>query len=178
MTITRSRSILSNERGVALIEFALSLPFLILLYVGGYQLTDALTAYRKVTITTRSVADLASQYTSIYDTDLDKVLNASQQIMSPYSIANVKLTVSQINVDGSGTARVDWSRGKNTEALNEGDTFDIPASIRQNNSSLIISDVTYNYIPVIASDMIGPITFRDRIIMSPRATDSIAYHES
>jgi Flp pilus assembly protein TadG len=178
MTITRSRSILSNERGVALIEFALSLPFLILLYVGGYQLTDALTAYRKVTITTRSIADLASQYTSIDNTDLDKVLNASQQIMAPYSIVNVKLTVSQINIDNSGTAKVDWSRGKNKVSLNKGDIFDIPVSIRQNNSSLIISDVTYDYIPVIASSIIGPITFSDRIIMSPRATDSIAYHES
>ena len=81
------RHFLSDRRGVAASEFAMSLPFLVLLYIGGYQLSDAISAYRKVAVATRTVADLTSQYTSVSYDDLDEILNASAQVLSPYKIS-------------------------------------------------------------------------------------------
>src|SRR3546814_4120511 len=50
-----------ETRALGAVEFAMTAPFLILLYVGGFQLMDAISAYRKVTVTTRSLADLRSE---------------------------------------------------------------------------------------------------------------------
>jgi len=162
-----------DTRGVSAVEFALCLPFLITLYIGGYQLADAISAYRKVTTTARAVADLTSQYSQVTDTDLDTILSASQQIMSPYPLANAKLTISQIKIDANGNSTVDWSRGKNVSGLTPGASFNVPASIKQNNTYLIIAGVDYQYVPNLASTVIGTINMRDQVILSPRSVPNI-----
>src|SRR5438045_1745239 len=98
------RRLLSDRRGVAAAEFAMSLPFLVLLYLGGYQLSDAISAYRKVAVATRTVADLTSQYTSVSDDEVNTILNASTQVLYPYKVSAAKVTVSQIKMDASGNA--------------------------------------------------------------------------
>jgi Flp pilus assembly protein TadG len=164
-----------DPRGVALTEFAFALPLMILMYLGGYQLCDAISAYRKVTTGTRSLADVTSQYTTITDNDLDTVLSASQQVMSPYSVGNAKLVISQIAIDKDRNATVDWSRGKNISGLVKGSSFTIPDSIRQANTSLLVAQIQYLYKPVAASALIGDIPMKDQIIMMPRATSSITW---
>lgn len=167
------RRLARDDKGFALVEFATVLPFLILLWLGGYQLSDALTAYRKVTIATRTIADLTSQYATVDDADLDTILNASQQVMAPYAQSNARMIVAQIKVDGSGNATVDWSRGKNVDPFEKGAAFNVPASIKQNNTSIIVAQITYTYTPTVASSLIGEIPLRDQIIMSPRVADTI-----
>ena len=176
--IVRSIVALAPERrGVALVEFAFCLPFLVLLYVGGYQLTDGISAYRKVTTATRTIADLTSQYTAVTDSDLDTILNASQQVMAPYAQENAKMMVSQISIDNNNKSTVDWSCGKNTIGLTPGDKFTIPTAIKQPNTSVIVAEIIYTYTPTVASSLIGTIPMEDNIIMSPRATVSI-FHQS
>jgi Flp pilus assembly protein TadG len=171
------RRFLKDRRGVAASEFAMSLPFLVLLYIGGYQLSDAISAYRKVATATRTVADLTSQFTSVSYDDLDTILNASAQVLNPYKISAAKLTVSQIHIDGSGNATVDWSRGKNITRLTPGTAFTLPASIRTPNSYVIVASINYTYTPVAASGMIGTIPFQDQIIMGPRASVEVDCRE-
>lgn len=167
------RALARDTRGVSATEFAIVLPFLVLLYLGGYQLSDAISANRKVTTATRTIADLTSQYTSVSDVDLDTILDASQQVMAPYKVENAQLIVSQVKVDGSGNVKVDWSRSKNGTALTPGTNYTLPAAIKQNNTSLIVSTITYNYVPVVASSIFGTIPLRDQIMMSPRASSTV-----
>lgn len=163
----------TDPRGVALIEFAIVLPFLLLLFVGGYQLSDAVFAYRKVTQSARAVADLTSQYTQVTDAQLDDILGASRFILSPYPLSSTTLRISQVTISATGAAQVDWSRGRNTTPLAAGSTFDLPAADRQNNTTILVADVTYNYVPAFASTMIGPITLKERVSMYPRKSTSV-----
>lgn len=162
-----------DTRGAAMIEFALCMPFLLLLYIGGYQLSDGISAYRKVTTATRTVADLTSQYTSVSNDDLDTILNASTQVLAPYKMSDTKLTVSQIYTDKTGTSTVDWSRGKNINALTPGSAFAVPATIKQNDSYIIVASIDYTYTPVAGSNLIGTIPMHDQIIMGPRASTQV-----
>lgn len=162
-----------DARGVALIEFALVLPFLILLFIGSYQFSDAIAVNRKVTRATRTVADLTAQYTSVNDADLTTILNATAQVMAPYPLTPAKLTVSQIKMDAAGKATVDWSAGKNTDGLTPGAAFALPATIRQANTYLIVASTDYTYTPTIATRMIGTIPLSERMIMSPRASAKV-----
>lgn len=172
------RQLINDTRGVSLIEFAICLPFMVLLYVGGYQLTDAISAYRKVTSATRTIADLASQYTSVNNSDLDTILNASQQVMAPYKTDNATMTISQIKIDANGVSTVDWSRGKNATGLTKGDAFAVPAAIKQANSYLIVAAINFNYAPNTASSLIGTIPMKDQIILSPRSVPNIPWTAS
>jgi Flp pilus assembly protein TadG len=169
------RRLAAANSGVALTEFALSLPLMILIYLGGYQLCDAISAYRKMTTTTRAIADITSQYTSVTNTDLDTVLAASQQVMSPYPASEGKFTITQVKIDDKGVATVDWSRGKNISGLVAGTPFTIPDSIRQPNTSLLVAETLYTYKGSALGSFIGDIPMKDRIIVMPRATGSIKW---
>jgi Flp pilus assembly protein TadG len=169
----RIRGVSGDSRGAALVEFALVLPFLVLLFVGTYQFNDAISVNRKVTRATRTVADLTSQFTSVNTADLATILNATTQILAPYSTAGARMTVSQIKIDANGVATVDWSAGKNTSGLVKGTAFTLPVRIRQPNTWLIVASTDYAYVPAIAPQMIGSIPLSERIIMSPRASASV-----
>jgi Flp pilus assembly protein TadG len=162
-----------DKHGVAMIEFAFVAPVLIALYLGTFQLCDAISAYRKVTTTARTVADLTSQYSAVSDNDLDTILNSSTQVLAPYSPANAEITVTQVKIDNSGSPKVEWSRAKNTAALAENSDYTIPTSIKRPNSSLIIANIKFQYKPIAFSEYIGSIPFSDTIIMTPRAVASI-----
>jgi Flp pilus assembly protein TadG len=49
-----------DERGVSAVEFALLLPLMVTLYLGGVEISQGLTIDRKVTLVARTVADLAT----------------------------------------------------------------------------------------------------------------------
>src|SRR3546814_20457205 len=56
-------------------------PFLILLYVGGFQLMAAISAYRKVTVTTRSLADLTSRQEPMTDSKAIEFLHTAPPVI-------------------------------------------------------------------------------------------------
>jgi len=169
------RRLIRDRQAISVVEFAICLPFLATLYLGGYQLSDAISAYRKVTTATRAVADLTTQSQAVNNVGLDTILDASTQVIKPYDVANAVVVVSQIKIDAAGNSTVDWSRAKNGNALAAGTAFAIPSSIRTPSSYLIVASVNYNYVPVVASSLIGNIPMKDQIIMSPRLSTSVNY---
>ena len=59
----------SDERGLALVEFALMLPVMLVLYLGAYEASQAVGAYRKLSDTTVELANVVAQYTTMSSTD-------------------------------------------------------------------------------------------------------------
>ncbi len=163
----------ADRRGVALIEFAITLPILVLLFVGSYQLLDAISTYRKVTTTVRTLADLTTQSTSMTASGANDIMNASQQVMTPYSTTTAVLRITQVQIKNDGTATVGWSRAVNGTGYTPGSAVTVPSGISVPNTNLIYSEISFNYVPKIASVILGPITFRDNIYMSPRNSQSI-----
>lgn len=167
-------TLVAEERGVALLEFAFVLPFLVLLFIGGFQLMDGISAYRKVGSTVRTLADLTTQNTTITASGADQILNASRQVMAPYSPASAVLRISQIQVDANSQAKVSWSRALNGTALTTGASFTMPSTLNQPSKYYIYSEITYTYTPRIASTLIGTIPLSQTIFMSPRNSSFVA----
>lgn len=163
----------ADERGTSLIEFALVLPVLITLFAAAWQLSEVIFVRRKLTTATRTIADLTAQSQSLTPGELDTILAASGQIMAPFAPAPGRYLVSQIDVDGGGRSVVAWSRGRNVAALAKGSAYPVPATIRQNGTSIVVADLTYRYTPSLATSWLGPITLTEQAIMWPRKTGSI-----
>jgi Flp pilus assembly protein TadG len=162
-----------NTKGVALVEFAISLPFLLLLYVGGYQLSDAIACNRKVTTTARALADLTSQYAVLSTADADMILNAAVQVMMPYRSANATFRITQLYTDANGVTTVQWSRAKNGTAMTVGARVALPATIAVNDNYLIYSETSYTYSPAARIGLTTPLTLADTTYMSPRVSTSV-----
>lgn len=161
----------SDRRGLALIEFAIVLPVLVTLLFGAYQILDASACKRRVTITTRAVADLVSQNERVTTADVDTILSAATQIMAPYSVANAQVRVSEVAINATGAARVEWSRGASPYAKNT-PLANWPSGMSAPDSYYIYSEVTYSY-NTIMPKIIAPMTFKQTLIMLPRKSVSV-----
>src|SRR3954453_11707931 len=101
-------SFAQDRRGVSAVEFAMLLPLMMTLYLGSVEISQGVGIDRKVTLTARTVADLASQASSINNTDMTNLLNASTSVISPYDSTKLQVTVSQVSIDANGNAKIVW----------------------------------------------------------------------
>lgn len=161
-----------DVRALGAVEFAMAAPFLILIYLGGFQLMDAISAYRKVVITDRALADLTTQNVTITPAQADSILNGARQVMTPYSTANATLIISQLKIDANGIASIDWSRSNDGTEVDP-NNLDVPTDIAVPNSYVVLSQIIYRYRPIVGGNLIGPITFADHIFMNPRRSNAI-----
>ncbi|MGA2124921.1 MAG: TadE/TadG family type IV pilus assembly protein [Xanthobacteraceae bacterium] len=170
----------ADGRAAVAVEFAAVLPLMLLLYIGGVDVASGVSAARKVTQTSRTVADLASRAIGPLATAdvANTVLNVASAVMSPFnnptnSQANAQLIVSQVCVDANKNAYVQWSQStSNTTPHSFRDPVPtLPNSLATPNTWLIWGEATYLYTPTIGYYVIGTngtLKLYDNIFMVPR----------
>lgn len=161
-------------RGISAVEFALLLPVMMTLYLGSVEVSQGVAAKRKVNLIAHTVADLATQYTNITNADMTNILNAGSAVVAPYSSANLQITVSEISINAQGVAAVTWSDTLNGTALTAGQSVAVPSTLAVPNTSLILTQVQYNYNPTYGYVLTGTITLTDQSFMRPRDSSSIS----
>jgi Flp pilus assembly protein TadG len=172
--LSHFRDLCGDRRGVAAVEFAIVLPFMLALYIGGIELGDALSIDVKVTDATHTVADLATQNTSINNATMLNILGASSKIIAPYPASNLIVTVSEVSTNASGAATVTWSDSLNGTARTVGQPMTLPSSLAgQANISLILGEVSYAYTPNLGHAITGTVNLSDSYYLFPRNSTAI-----
>jgi len=169
----RLASLARDQRGVSAVEFAMLLPLMVTLYLGAVEISQGVAIDRKVTLTARTVADLASQTSSITNTEMTNLLTASAAVISPFATGQLKATVSAVDIDANGVAKVAWSDTLNGTKRAVGSTVSLPTALKVPNSQLIWSEVSYNYVPTIGYVVTGALNLTDQIYMRPRLSDKV-----
>jgi Flp pilus assembly protein TadG len=170
---SRLRDFAHGQDGMAAVEFAVILPFMLVAYLGGVEIGDGVAINRKVAITTRAVADLATRYTTIHNADSATILGAAATIIAPYAPGPLAVTVSQVSVDNQGNATISWSDTLNGTAHTVGTAVTLPGTLNTPNSNYIWGQVTYAYTPTLGYVMSGTYNLSDQIFMSPRESASV-----
>lgn len=162
-----------DKQGVSAVEFAMMLPLMVTLYLGVVEISQGVAIDRKVTLTTRTVADLASQVSSINNAAMTNLLNATAAVAAPFDASKLKVVVSAVTIDNAGTAKIAWSDTLNGTKRSVGSTVTLPTALKVNNTTLIWSEVTYDYTPTIGYVVTGTLTLSDQIYMRPRLSDTV-----
>jgi Flp pilus assembly protein TadG len=195
----RVRELWIDAKAVAAVEFAIVVPFMLLLYVGGVELGNGMAINVKVTATTHSVADMVSQNTQISTAQMQTILGAATAIVAPYPTTDssgnslITVTVSEISSDASGNRTLQWSQSYNGTSFGPGRTsltnppLAVPASFngtvgnannpnnQNDNVSFIVGEVSYAYTPNLGYTISGTVTLQDTFWLFPRcSTDSPA----
>jgi Flp pilus assembly protein TadG len=166
-------SFAQDRRGVSAVEFAMLLPLMITLYLGSVEISQGVGVDRKVTLTARTVGDLASQVSSINNADMTNLLNAATSVIAPYDATKIKVTVSAVTIDAAGVAKITWSDTKNGTARTVGSTVTLPTALNVASTTLIWSEASYDYRPAVGYVITGTLTLSDQIYMRPRLSDSV-----
>jgi Flp pilus assembly protein TadG len=181
-----ARSFLKDCRGIAAVEFAFIVPLMLVLFFGAVEFSQGIGANRKVTIMARTLSDLTSQNTTVTAAQLNNLFAAATAIMTPYPVAPVQSTISELYIDpNTQTAKVQWSVG--SAARGQGSTVAIPSQLiardAQNNivagQYLIYSEVTYLYVPTVGYVMApSGVNLRDVAFTRPRQSTCVMYNTS
>jgi Flp pilus assembly protein TadG len=164
-----------DEQGVSAIEFAMVLPLMVTLYLGGVEISQAVSADRKITLVTRTIADLVSQSATISNADMTNILNASSAVAAPLSAENLQVRVASVIFGAGGAMTIDWSYpSPNWSAPTMADITNIPDSLKVEGTSLIWAEAQYNYTPAIGYVLTGTRPLTDKIFMRPRGGGTVA----
>ena len=162
-----------DRRGVSAVEFAMLLPLMVALYLGGVEISTGIAIDRKVTLVARTLADLVSQASSVNTTDVNNILAASASVVAPYDDSKLKITVTSVKVDSQGNASVAWSDTKNGSARAVGSTVTLPSALNVPSTSLIWAETQYAYTPSVGFMITGTRNLTDQIYMRPRLSDCV-----
>jgi Flp pilus assembly protein TadG len=161
---------------VAAVEFAIVVPFMLMLYIGGVELGNGFAINVKVTETTHTVADLVSQNKCVTTTQVTNILAASSAVIAPYSVTNAVVTVSEVEPNGDGlTATVIWSQSLNGTARTVGTNVNLPTALSTvpTTSGLILGEAAYSYTPGLGYTISGTVMLSDSYFLYPRQTSFI-----
>lgn len=167
--MTRGRSLLRDERGVAAVEFALLAPFLMLLYFGLVEFVQAYQAQKRVSHVAMTIADVTAQERTTTDAWLADTLQAGVVLMTPFPQTNLRERVSSLT-NQNGTIKVDWTANRNWTG---GSAPTVPAGYLNPGESAIVTDVVYTYQPTYTLVMTAPITMTRHAYVRPRLTEQV-----
>jgi Flp pilus assembly protein TadG len=199
--LVRVRKFSTAADAVAAIEFAIVVPFMLVLLVGGVELGHGMAINVKVSATAHAVGDMVTQNTSLSTASMQNILTGASAIIAPYPINNGQLvvTVSEVSSDASGNMTLRWSLSYNGTSFGPGrsslgsstsppySALSVPTSLNgtagntnnannQNDQvSFIVSEASYAYTPNLGYTMSGTVTLADSYWLFPRcSTDSPA----
>jgi Flp pilus assembly protein TadG len=173
-------SYLRDSRGMAAIEMAFIMPFLLFLYFGLVDVTALISLNRKITYAASVVADLVTQNdATVTAASIDDYFNAAKLVMKPTSISGVRIEVYQFR-DVSGTITSQWNK-KSTGGAGCGTPATTGmASLMTDGNDVIVAAVCTTYSPYIATflgnSILGATTFTmsEQIALRPRQSSTLA----
>jgi Flp pilus assembly protein TadG len=182
ITASGARLLLSQESGIAAVEFAMILPIMVVLWIGGVEVTGALSVDRRLNNLASSIGDLVARDKELTHADVDKIFDIATGAMYPYCrephtmaaclSAGLKLRVTEISIDDDGAAKVYWSRAKGTgltaHPTNGPMNAYVPETLRVDNTHIVMAEVFYTYSPAVGYVITGDLELEDRMFFVPR----------
>jgi len=156
-----------HERAIAATEFALVLPFLLLLLMGIIEFSNVMTIERKLLNSMQSAADLIGQATDVSDADLTEIYAAARLTMSPHSTTPMTIGIASVRFDATtGAPTLDWSSGWNGGSVVNPTT--LATGHGEAGASIIIISGVYTYTPLIGLVIPNTLTLQEVSYMRPR----------
>ncbi len=170
-----------SRSGVAAVEFALILPVMLLGYFGMTEITSAYSAQRKLTLLSRTLADLVSRTNNVTNNDPADIFKAARTIMHPFDGAAVNMTITSVAVrrvpnSQAITGVVCWSEasGKGARQRVPGEIVTVPPGFDTPDRSYIVATASSVYTPTIGYAITGSLNLASEIPWAVRETKEVA----
>lgn len=164
------------ERGVTMVEFALVVPLLLAMFMGSVEVTRFILLNQKLSKTADTMADIATQGTTISRTEIDQMVAATQDLMVPYTFGVTDAVVfTSVQKTGTNPSTVAWqypdpaSKGKTSRVGSTGGNATISSSIiMQDKDNVIVAEVFYSYTPLLPLSVVPAQLIYKSAIFKPR----------
>ncbi|MGZ9035319.1 MAG: TadE/TadG family type IV pilus assembly protein [Rhodospirillales bacterium] len=157
-----------------MIELGAALPVLLVLLLGGIELTRFVLVNQKVERTSASLADLVAQSAVVTEAGMNNLFQAAKLVMDPFDVSKQgRLVVTSIAASG-GPARIRWQRSygdaEGSSAFGtEGSVATLPEGlVVRDGENVILCEAFFRYEPMVFQDIIDETTVRRFAVFRPR----------
>jgi hypothetical protein len=178
------RNVFKNEQGLACIEFAICVPVLLLMFMGGVELTRFMITIEKVEQTVGTAADITAQtQTSPALTNTQflaqesNILSAVPDIMAPYATgSNTYVIITDITQNANG-AVINWQYCGGGSLAGQksklGNVIAGPATLPAGfaipaGEEIVIAEIYYNFTPMLVQGFLPAQTLYRTSTFMPR----------
>ena len=157
-----------DRLGSAAIDMALILPIMIVMFLGVYEVSQAIFMYMRVIDTADTISDLTAQYRSVATSDLNNFYTAGQLVMSPSPGSGLGLALASVTFDPTtGNASVAWqvTRG-GASAMT--DAASAAVGLGSKGDSVIEATASYTYTSLFTFVLPHGIRMSSRVFSRPR----------
>lgn len=180
----RPQRLLGHEGGIAAVEFSLILPIMLVLWIGGVEVTGALSVDRRLNNLASSMGDLVARDKEVTWAEIDDIFELAEAAMFPYPSTGMYLRITAVDMDGGGTGTVAWTRsagsppsGVTSYTVNQNMNSVVPADLRTPSSQIIMSEAYQSYTPTVGYVLTGSVDLTDRMFFVPRLITYVALCE-
>jgi Flp pilus assembly protein TadG len=165
----------ADTKGISTIEFALSVPVLLILLLATVDVSRFAFAHLKIFNAASSLADLASRDETLSAARISDLFGAAQHIVRPFEMGNDgRIILTGISADVANDPRVFWqvAGGGSMSATSQigatGGPAALPPSLTIDvQETVIAAEVIYNYHPIFALPIADPV-IRQTAYFRPR----------
>jgi hypothetical protein len=166
-----------HEGGIAVVEFALILPVLMMLFYGCIETTRYILVTQKAEKLAHTVADVTAQSATVSIANLDRLMEATNNIMEPFDFQQRGLVVisSLYRPQGEANARVNWRYSGGGTLVAEsafgavGTIPVMPAGFGfDERENVIAAEVFMRWAPLLSDQFFEPLTIYRQAFYKPR----------
>jgi Flp pilus assembly pilin Flp len=163
----------NDERGVSAIEFAFIFPLMVTMYLGAVDISQVLTADRKITSLASTTADLVAQAEELSEDQLSDIYEAAAEILGPLPVTDLSIVVTSIELDSDGDPQVGWSDAHNGSPRSSLSGLTIPEGMIEAGGSVVLAEVTYLYDSILTAFVGQNFELADRFFLRPRRSGKV-----
>ena len=166
-----------DDKGLALTEFAIAMPFLFAAWLGVCTLVDGETVSTRTSRSVSTVVDIITQAAVVNNERANTAFKAVDALMGPAMGADVNLYVVGLDIDSTGKAKVVWSVAKKGVKPAIGSVYPVPVSLRNRAAGqfLVAAKGSYKHSPIFGKNLIGDLTYDYEHFFAPRHSDTIEW---
>ena len=164
-----------DAEGMAAVEFSFILPIMVLLWLGGAEMTLMLGTDRKVINLASSIGDITSRSKEITESQVDSLFGLATPSLYPQSADDTELIITAIDMDDDGNASVTWSRTQGGTAYSPGAQMNskVPAALRVPDTQIIMAEVLHPHLPRIGYRITGTVDLEKTMFFTPRVSETV-----
>lgn len=164
-----------DRRGIASIEFALVVPFMLVGTFGTFEVGRYIRAATRLDDAAEMYADIIAQQTSVSSTTMTNFCNGALLTMSPFPTASFQAAVASVVYSTSTSTRsVDWHDESCGTATMMTNAVALATPLTPNaGESAIVVTVTFTYTPRVLFVFKTPLTMSRTAFARPRAGSKV-----
>lgn len=172
----RLRGFVRDRRGTILAEWALAMPVIVVILLGGFEVARFALLQQKLDRLATTVGDIVAQAETMTAAEMDRIFAATSTIMAPFAVGDRgRVIVSSIMASSGQPARVLWQRGgggtlaETSEMGAAGTNALLPAGfVVRDGESVIVAETYYDFTPMFAPVLVPARRLYHRAMFRPR----------